>query len=241
MFRVLVDVPESAPSSVRLEGAALHHLRVARVKTGEQVEVFDGRGRAWAARVEHLGEDHARLTLGQPRMVIVGRPVLLLQGLPKGDKLELVLQKATELGVAAIWPVTTARSVLRLTQAAAENRRARWQRIVEEAARQCGRADVPPVAPVRALSEAVQALPSGIQLLVLDEEERERRLSSATGDGSGPLALVVGPEGGLDREEVAELRQAGGESVTLGPLVLRTETAALVALAVLRHRQGLLG
>jgi 16S rRNA (uracil1498-N3)-methyltransferase len=241
VFRVLVDVPESAPSSVRLEGPGFHHLRVARVRPGESVEVFDGRGRAWAAKVERLAEDHAWLALGEPRAVPVGRPVILLQGLPKGDKLELVLQKSTELGVAAIWPVTTARSILRLEPRAAENRRLRWQRIVEEAARQSGRADVPPVAPVRPLFEAVQALPAGIQLLVLDEEERERNLSRAMGDGSGALALVVGPEGGLDREEVAELRQAGGESVTLGPLVLRTETAALVALAVLRHRQGLLG
>ncbi len=239
MFRVRLDVPSPTPERVRVDGAALHHLRVARVVADEQVEVFDGRGRAWLARVETVDEAGAVLRLGDERRGATVRPVILLQGLPKGDKLDLVLQKATELGVSAVWPVLTERSVARPKPEALGTRHARWQRIVEEAARQSGRTEVPEVAVLRSLDEALQALGAGFRLLVLDEEERAERLGNAAGDGA--VALVVGPEGGLAREEIAALRAAGGVPVSLGPLVLRTETAGLAALAVLRHLDGLLG
>ena len=206
---------------------------------GEALEVFDGRGQAWAAWLESLDAGAAVLRLGDERRGTTRRTIVLLQGLPKGDKLELVLQKATELGVSAVWPVLTARAVARPKQDALGARHARWQRIVEEAARQSGRADVPEVAPLRPLDAAVRALPPGVRLLVLDEEERAERLGPAAGDGA--VALVVGPEGGLEREEVDALRAAGGVPVSLGPLVLRTETAGIAALAVLRHLDGLLG
>ena len=239
MFRVRLDVASPAPERVRVEGPALHHVRVARVVAGEQVEVFDGRGRAWLASVESVDEAGAVLRLGNERRGAAGRPVILIQGLPKADKLELVLQKATELGVSAVWPVLTERSVSRPKPEALGTRHARWQRIVEEAARQSGRSDVPEVTALRPLEDAARALGPGMRLLILDEEERSERLGSAAGDGA--VALVVGPEGGLTREEVRLLRDVAGTPVSLGPLVLRTETAGLAALAVLRHLDGLLG
>ena len=239
MFRVRLDVAAVAPERVRVDGPALHHLRVARVVAGEQVEVFDGRGRAWLARVETVDETGALLRLGDERRGTTGRPVILIQGLPKGDKLELVLQKATELGVSAVWPVLTERSVARPKPEALGTRHVRWQRIVEEAARQSGRTEVPEVATLRPLEDAARTLAPGPRLLILDEEERGERLGPAAGDGA--VALVVGPEGGLTREEVRALRDLGGVPVSLGPLVLRTETAGLAALAVLRHLDGLLG
>ena len=239
MFRVRLDVSTPAPERVRVEGAALHHLRVARVVPGEKVEVFDGLGRAWAGLLETMDDGGAVLRLGEERRGATGRPVVLIQGLPKGDKLEWVLQKATELGVSAVWPVVTARSVARPKPEAVGARHARWQRIAEEAARQSGRAEVPEVASLRPLDEAVKALTPGVRLLVLDEEERSDRLRPAAGDGA--VAIVVGPEGGLAREEVESLRGLGGVPVSLGPLVLRTETAGIAALAVLRHLDGLLG
>ena len=239
MFRVRLDVDSPAPERVRVDGPALHHLRVARVAPGEQVEVFDGRGRAWLAKLETLDETAAVLGLGEERRSVTGRRVVLIQGLPKGDKLDLVLQKATELGVSGVWPVLTARSVARPRPEALETRHARWRRIVEEAARQSGRTEIPEVTVLRPLEEAAPALGPGMRLLILDEEERGARLGAAAGDG--PVALVVGPEGGLEREEVRLLRDLGGVPVSLGPLVLRTETAGLAALAVLRHLDGLLG
>jgi 16S rRNA (uracil1498-N3)-methyltransferase len=239
MFRVRLEVPSPTPERLRVEGHALHHLRVARVVPGEAVEVFDGRGRAWAAHLESVDERVAVLRLGEERSGATGRTVVLIQGLPKGDKLDWVLQKATELGVSAVWPVVTARSVARPKPEALESRHARWFRIVEEAARQSGRADVPEVTGLRPLAEAVGAVPTGMRLLVLDEDERTARLRAEVREG--PVALVVGPEGGLAREEVEALRAAGGVPVSLGPLVLRTETAGVAALAVIRHLDGLLG
>jgi 16S rRNA (uracil1498-N3)-methyltransferase len=167
----------------------------------------------------------------------------LVQGLPKGDKLEWVLQKGTELGATLFAPADTARAVVKLDEKRAAERVKRWTKIVEEAARQCGRADVPEVHPPRALLEAVASLPPGTRLLVLDEEERARPLGQAVASlpEGDPLALVVGPEGGLDRGEVTALAEVGGVPVTLGRRVLRTETAALAALAVLQHLRGELG
>lgn len=240
--RLLLPQAGEATGPVRVEGDAFHHLRVLRLGPGDALEVFDGKGRAWEAEVLEVLREHATVRLGPLRKASTGRHVSLLQALPKADKLELVLQKGTELGMHAFFPVVSERSVMRLTQAAAETRRVRWQRIADEAARQCGRADVPPVHPVQGLLAAVRALPPTTRVLVLDEEERTLGLfQAASADAAAPLSLVVGPEGGLERTEVDALRALGATTVSLGPLVLRTETAALAALAVLRHREGLLG
>ena len=240
MTRLLVPLDGPVPAEVRVDGAAFHHLRVLRVATGEEVEVFDGRGRAFEARVVAVARDHATLRLGAARAVAPGRPVDIVQALPKGDKLEVVLRKGTELGAHAFHPAISERSVSRPSPARAAERQRRWQRIAAEAARQCGRSDVPVVHPVRLLPEVVRGLPVGTRVLVLDEEEREVRLAAAAGTDA-PLALLIGPEGGLSRAELEALRAAGAVSVSLGSLVLRTETAALAALAVLRHQDGLLG
>jgi 16S rRNA (uracil1498-N3)-methyltransferase len=240
--RLLVPHARETAAPVRVEGQAFHHLRVLRVGVGDALEVFDGKGRAFPAQVLAVEADFALLRLGAGHTALAGRPVSLLQALPKAEKLEFVLQKGTELGAHAFYPAVSERSVLRLSAAAAEARRTRWQRIVEEAARQCGRADVPHVHAVQGLLEAARTLPPETRVLVLDEEEKAMRLADAAAvDAHAPLALVVGPEGGLARTEVEALHALGAVSVCLGPLVLRTETAALAALAVLRHREGLLG
>ncbi len=237
---IRLHLPGAQAGSTRLEGARLHYLaRVLRVKVGDALEVFDGRGTSFEAQVAELSELHATLTLTRPRVTPPPRAVTLLQGLPKADKLELVLQKGTELGAAAFAPVACARSVVKL-DGKEEKKQQRWQRIAEEAARQCGRAEVPVVHHPRPLFEAVRALPEGTRVLVLDEEETAVPLSAAV-PPDAPVALVIGPEGGLSRAEVEGLRSLGATSVTLGPLILRTETAGLAALSVLRHLDGLLG
>jgi 16S rRNA (uracil1498-N3)-methyltransferase len=240
MVRLFLPL-DGTPAQTRVEGERLHYLaRVRRLSAGDALEVFDGKGRAFPARITELDDTHAQLRLDPPREVPSGTPVFLVQGLPKGDKLELVLQKATELGASGFLPVETERAVVKLAGSRAEDRRVRWQRIVEEAARQCGRADVPAVEPVRRLLDAIDALPPGTRVLVLDEEERARRLTDALVPGA-PIALVIGPEGGLARAEVDALSSRGALPVTLGRLVLRTETASLAALAVIRHLDGALG
>src|SRR5690606_34987193 len=122
------------------------------------------------------------LSLGPASEGIGGAPLTLLQGLPKGDKLEWILQKGTELGITRFWPVATVRAVVKLDAGRGESKRVRWQKIVEEAARQCGRSDVPEVGLPQPLLQAVQALPPGTRVLVLDEEERARTLSQAVAE-----------------------------------------------------------
>jgi 16S rRNA (uracil1498-N3)-methyltransferase len=216
---------------------------VLRLGEGATLEVFDGTGRAFEARVLQVDAQEVRLSLGPARSAPPRRAVSVLQGLPKGDKLEWVLQKGTELGAAAFYPVDTARSVVKLEPRRAAERTARWQKIVEEAARQCRRNDVPPVHAPQPLLEAARALAPGTALLVLDEEETAVPLGEAFRSCApgAPVALVVGPEGGLAREEVAALGQLGARGVSLGSRILRTETAALAALAVMAHLDGELG
>ncbi|WNG44391.1 16S rRNA (uracil(1498)-N(3))-methyltransferase [Archangium minus] len=244
MVRLFVPIPEPAPPEVTLSGDRRHYLlHVLRLAEGSSLEVFDGSGRAFDARVASVDADSVRLVLGPARHAPPTREVHILQGLPKGDKLELVLQKGTELGATAFHPVAAARSVVKLEPKRAEERTSRWTKIVEEAARQCRRNDVPLVHPPRPLVEAARTLAPGTTLLVLDEEESAVPLGEAfrACAPGAPVALVVGPEGGLDREEVSALRALGGRPVTLGRRILRTETAALAALAVMAHLDGELG
>jgi 16S rRNA (uracil1498-N3)-methyltransferase len=244
MVRLRLQLPESAPPRVEVTGAQLHYLKsVLRLTEGDALEVFDGRGFSYDARVAALEAHAAVLELSGRREQRRQRPIAIVQGLPKADKLELVLQKGTELGATAFAPAFTERSVVKLDEKRGKERTQRWQSIAEQAARQCGRADVPTVHEPRALLDAVRAaLPNASLVAVLDEEERQVRLEDAHRLSAGaPLVLVVGPEGGLSRDEVAALKAAGAVPVTLGTLVLRTETAALAALAVLRHLDGELG
>lgn len=235
-------VPGATEGQTLVEGARFHHLiRVLRARVGDSLEVFDGEGRAFDAQVTHLTQTAATLVLSAGRSAPRARRITIVQGLPKAEKLEWVLQKGTELGAAAFAPAACSRSVVKL-DGKEQAKQARWQKIVEEAARQCGRAEVPVVHVPRPLKSAVTSLDDRPFVLVLDEEERAATLTSAVAAvGDGPLALVVGPEGGLSREEVAELVNAGAVPVSLGRLILRTETAALAALAVLRHLEGELG
>lgn len=243
MNRLLV--PGAATGPLTVDGPRFHYLsRVLRLAAGDALEVFDGQGHAFDARLEAVSDTSARLSLGPARTAPTPRRLVVVQGLPKGDKLELVLQKGTELGVAAFVPAACARSVVRLDEKAAAARVARWQRIAEEAARQCGRADVPQVSRPAPLADAVALVARGHAVFVLDEAERAVSLSqafAAVRDAAQPIALVVGPEGGLERAEVDALVEQGATPVTLGRLVLRTETAALAAVAVLRHLDGELG
>lgn len=240
MIRLLV--PGASEGPVTVDGPRLHHLlHVLRLRAGDVLEVFDGEGRAFDAKVLALSQLSGALLLGAGREAPRPRAITIVQGLPKAEKLELVLQKGTELGATAFAPAGCARSVVKLS-GKEDAKLARWQRIVEEAARQCGRADVPHVHPPRPLLAAVAALPDDPALLVLDEEERAMPLSAAVAPLEGrPLALIIGPEGGLTREEVSALMARGATAVTMGRLVLRTETAALAALSVLRHLDGELG
>lgn len=239
MIRLPVP-PDRIGSRVALTRAERHYLGdVLRLQPGADLEVFDGVGGRYAARL--VSED--ALELGERQAEgAAGRRLVLAQALAKGEKMDLVVQKATELGATAIAPFAAARSIVKLDEKRAADRVQRWQRIADEAARQCGRADVPPIWPVLSLPGLLErAAAEGARVLVLFEREAAVRLSAALAASAGPVLLAVGPEGGFADEEIAQALSAGATAVTLGRRILRTETAGLAALAIGRFLEGELG
>jgi 16S rRNA (uracil1498-N3)-methyltransferase len=221
---------------VPLDAAARHHLtRVLRLADGAAVEVSDGRG---ARAAGEFGRGEVRVT---GEAIVVPRPVpavTVLQGLPRGRKLDEVLRQVTELGADRLVPVAAARSVTRLEGARAEKAVERWRGVARAAAEQSRRVWRPEVAEVVAVSAVGQELPERTQLLIA-HVGASRSLPDVVGPGaSGDLAVAVGPEGGWTDAEVEVLRAAGGVPVGLGPTVLRTEHAAAAAVAVLGALSG---
>lgn len=210
---------------------------VLRLTSGSEIEVFDGRGRRFAALLESAG---LRIGAELPEAAAGALDVWLAQAVVKGDKLDLVTQKATELGASRIVLLETVHSVVKLEDKRAASRVERLRRVAEEAARQCGRNDVPPIdGPIGLDGLCARLEPDRLGLL-LDPDERELRLSDAA-RGASRICLAVGPEGGFAPEERDAAASAGMLPVSLGKLILRTETAGLAALAILRHVAGDLG
>ncbi len=204
---------------------------VLRLAPGARIEVFDGRGGRYEGRIE---EGFEAVRLGpREEAPAAAVEIALLLALAKGEKMDLVVQKATELGVARILPFAAERSVVRLEAAKVGERAARWRRIAEEAARQSGRADVPEVRPPVALGQALADLAPATRAFVFHP-------GGGRLDGPAPasVAAVVGPEGGLSDAEVRDCEAAGATRASLGPRTLRAETAAIVAVALLQARFG---
>lgn len=222
----------------RLTPEARHYVRdVLRLAPGTVLELFDGAGGRWDARVE---EGFESLALGQRRAAAAGGPAIwIVPALAKGEKMDLVVQKATELGAARVAPFEAGRSVVRLEPERAEERTRRWRRIAEEAARQCGRADVPELAPPAPLAARLAEAPPGFGVVVFHGEGAAPFASLAPAP-AGWIA-VVGPEGGLTEGEVRACEAAGARRVSLGPRILRAETAAIAAVALLQARFGDMG
>jgi 16S rRNA (uracil1498-N3)-methyltransferase len=245
MIRVFYPVPDSSPDKLSLDGERFHYLtRVLRLQAGDSLQVFDGKGRTFGARIRSVGPSALELQLALEHLSPQTRSIVLLQGLPKGEKLDWILQKATELGMTSFGAVAMQHCVAKLRPSQIEERRERWQKIAEEAARQCGRADVPLILPYQPLSDAIAGLPPATLLLILNEREQNMRLGQAlasSADPRQPIALLAGPEGGIHPIEMELALRAGGISVGLGGRILRTETASLAALAVILHVNGDLG
>jgi len=240
LHRLFVAPAQLGSNEVALTAEQAHYLgAVLRLGRGAQLEIFDGSGARYPAEI--VGA--ATLRIGEriaapPRRV----DVVLVQALAKGEKLDLVVQKATELGVTRLVPLASERSVVRLDAERGAVRAGRWRRIAEEAARQSGRADVPRIDAPCSWSEVFAILREDPQRrgLLLDPEERTLRLSAAA-RGVPKLLIAVGPEGGHSAAERDRAREEGLVPVALGPLVLRTETAGLAALSVVLHVHGELG
>jgi 16S rRNA (uracil1498-N3)-methyltransferase len=240
MSRVRLHVPAERLAGARLTLTGEDHQHVARVlraRAGDRLTLFDGAGTEVDAEVTRVGKHDLELALGACRAgSTTAAPVAitLLVAVPRGERMDLIVQKTTELGVARIVPLLTERSVARPEPA----RRARWEKIAREAARQCGRADVPRVDEPVALGLAVAAPDLPASRFALWETERGRSLRTALASPSSPTALLVGPEGGFAPQEIALAAAAGFVPVSLGPRILRVETAAIVSVALVQAAAG---
>jgi len=236
--RVFVERPLQAGERFALpEDAATHLVRVLRLREGEGCVLFNGDGHDYAATLESVGKREVRVRIDGVAVVDNESPlrITLLQGIARGEKMDWILQKATELGVAAFVPVTSERSEVRLDAERADKRVAHWRSVVRSACEQSGRAVVPAVAAPHSLAGALDALPVGARFL----------LDPFADDAIGAIhlqdpacVLAIGPEGGWSPRDREQLLAAGFSGLRLGPRVLRTETAGLAAIAALQAGFG---
>jgi 16S rRNA (uracil1498-N3)-methyltransferase len=244
MARLFVDPARLAEEIVVIAGEDHRYItRVLRFAIGDQIVLFDGIGVEADARIIRVGPRALELKVEARRAAKpLERPEFtLIQALTKGDKLDVVVQKATELGVTRIIPVTSARSVPRLEAMRALGRRARWQKIAREAARQSGRADVPEVEAVTAIATALRSAGDAFKIMMWEGARQHGLREAMPEDKPKRIVIATGPEGGFSVEEVDAARAAGFHVVGLGPRILRTETAALVTLSILGYALGDLG
>jgi 16S rRNA (uracil1498-N3)-methyltransferase len=244
MRRLAVPPGDLRVGELTVGGEAHRYLtRALRLAPGAEVTLFDGLGHQALATI--VGIDAEKVTFRVGELIegtAADRPQLtLILALLKGEKMDLVVQKATELGVAAIVPAATDRSVVRLEAERATGRAARWRKIAAEAARQCGRADVPRVDEPITLSAALAGAPeSGPRILLHGGGSTGRPLRELL-EPAAQVTLAVGPEGGFSETEVATAQAQGFAIAGVGPLVLRAETAAIAACAIVAHVLGDLG
>lgn len=219
-----VDLPETVA----------HHLHVLRMQPGDALTLFDGRGGQYAATLADIGKRRASATIRSHEAVEVELPyaLTLAQGLPEGSKMDWIIEKAVELGVARIEPLAAQRSVVRLSGERAEKRHLHWEGVIVAASEQCGRNRLAQLAPVAEVGRWLAA-PSPAPRILLSPRADQSLAAWAQARPPQALTLMVGPEGGFSREEEDAALAAGALALSVGPRVLRTETAALAALAML--------
>jgi 16S rRNA (uracil1498-N3)-methyltransferase len=223
---------------------AKHIARVLRLLPGEVIWLAAGDNREFAARITKITNQEVVCEIIAGKEICTEPPVqiTLYQGLPKGGKMELVVQKSTELGVSRIVPVICERTIVRLDPAKADQRRIRWQRIAAEAAKQSRRTVIPEVSEPLTLDKALEQLSRGVLALMPWEEEIGCGIGAVLKKGiKKEAAVFIGPEGGFSRREADLARSNGVFLVSLGPRIIRTETAGIVALAVILYELGDLG
>ena len=241
LTRSYVALPLAPGNEIPLpEDVAGHLVRVLRLQPGDACVLFNGDGYDYDARLVAAGKREARAEILAARPVKNESPlrISLLQGIARGEKMDWILQKATELGVARIVPVDSERSEVKLDAARAEKRLAHWREVVVAACEQSGRAVVPEVLPPQPLGRGA-ALREGRGFLL--DPVATHTLASLQGNPPGACILAIGPEGGWSPRDHEQLLAAGYEGLRLGPRVLRTETAGIAAISALQALAGDLG
>lgn len=228
----------SVGQTVALPDNIVRHLNVLRVRPNENITLFDGKGKAHAARLTVLEKRRAEAEILHEDTTDNESPlnITLIQSISSGERMDFTLQKSVELGVTAIQPVISERCIVRLDGERAAKRLARWQEIVISACEQSGRNTVPPVLPIIGYREALDKMPSESTKLIMSIN-RARKLGDIR-QPSGAIVFMVGPEGGWTEQEEQQAFDAGFQAVTLGKRILRTETAPLAAIAAMQTLWG---
>ncbi len=236
MPRFFCPVPLASGLALSLPPGAARHVQVLRLQPGDVITLFNSEGGEFDATVSRMGRSDVDVEVGAHHAVEreAARAVHLLAGITANERMDWLVEKATELGVASITPMVAERSVLKLKGERAEKKLAHWQGVAVAAAEQCGRNRVPTVHPAVTLAEWVKKAPPGERwVLSLSEGTQPlvQMLGHAAGQPMTPVTVLSGPEGGLSPSEEAAALAAGFAPVTLGPRVLRAETAPLAVLA----------
>lgn len=241
MHRFFAEPGQIGEKEIVITGADVNHIRnVLRMRTGEEVLIADGRGAEYRCKLTDLSENEVRAQIlwkldGNAELASA---VTLFQGLPKSDKMDLIVQKCVELGVDRIVPVSTKRAVVKLDAKKEQTRLKRWNTISESAAKQSGRGVIPEVSGVMSFEKALEEAKK-LEVLLIPYERAEhmaetRRVMGEIRPGQS-VGIFIGPEGGFEESEVEEAVAAGARAITLGRRILRTETAGLAVMAMLGY------
>lgn len=240
LTRSYLDAALSPGKPVTLPESAANHLtRVLRLREGDDCVLFNGDGHDYAARITSIGKRQVVAEVLSSQAVENESPLMitLVQGIARGEKMDLILQKATELGVAAVVPVIAERTEVKLDAERAEKRVAHWRSVMVSACEQSGRASIPHLSAPMPLFQAISESVEESLRLTLDPLG-ETSLATMAAPPSAALTIAIGPEGGWSPRDREALRAAGFIGLRLGPRILRTETAGLAAIAALQSRFG---
>lgn len=220
-----------------------HHItKVMRKKVGDQIELLDGENRLFQAKIVTIEEQKIRAEILEVESINreLAKKVFLVQGLCKGDKMDFIVQKATELGVAGIYPVSTRRTEIRLNEEKAQKKQERWQKIAKEATKQCRRGTIPIVNSVMGIKDFLAKQRSAdCAILAFYEDEKMTSIRTVLPQITEEyLYIIVGPEGGFDLKEVEWMKSIGVRSVSLGNRTLRTETAGILGIGCVYYEFG---
>lgn len=246
MARFFVESHQIKEDRAVITGPDVKHItRVLRMETGNHLTLLDGQGNAFRAEIIEILKDEIHfLIMGREEMQSEPKlKVTLVQGLPKGDKMESIIQKCTELGIHRIIPLAAKRSIVKLEGKKVAERQERWQRVALEASKQCRRTGVPSVEKLLTWNEVFSTIPSEALLLLPWEDEQVQPLRKVLQEVDVPreVYIFIGPEGGFESDEVTRAGEKGCHRITLGPRILRTETAGPATLAMVLYHYGEIG
>ncbi|SMB90910.1 16S rRNA (uracil1498-N3)-methyltransferase [Desulfonispora thiosulfatigenes DSM 11270] len=246
MRRLFIPTSEVESDLIIIDGSDAHYLlNVLRIEEKEEIIIFDGKGTEYLVEINKTSKTQVEglikdtYFVGQDTEV----QVTLIQSIAKGDKMDYIIQKCTEIGVGKIIPIITERTIVKLDAKKKKERKDRWQKIATEAAKQSKRVIVPEVTEILTLEELIKKLDNTEKTLILWEDENKTKMKEylKKQESIENINIIIGPEGGLSEAEVNKLQEKGAIAASLGSRILRTETAGLVALTIVLYELGELG